>query len=190
MIDLVSKKLLTNQDVKIADIATELKVSPALVHFYFHDIKTLVDAAWQSIFMAYVNQDLDAVDEFAPGKNWEGVKKLIDEIFSPEREAIHFAHARALANRFNSEEFNSVVEETHESQINLWNALMDKYTKEGVVDPVVDPKALALLFIAAPLGIALVKPELSAAERKGLAETWLTMIQAVMDPDFKPYSDR
>ncbi len=190
MIDLVSKKLLNNEDVKIADVASELKVSPALVHFYFHDIKTLVDASWQSIFMAYVNEDLDAVDEFAPGKNWEGVKNLIDQIFSPERDAIHFAHARALANRFNSEEFNNVVEETHQSQINLWTSLMNKYTDEGVVDPIVDTKALALLFIAAPLGIAMVKPELSAAERKGLSETWLTMIQAVMDPDVKPYSNR
>jgi AcrR family transcriptional regulator len=184
MIDLVSKKLLNNQEVKIADIATELNVSAALVHFYFHDLKTLLDAAWQSIFMAHVNDDIGAVDELAPEKNWEGVSQLIDQIFSQERDSTHFAHARALANRFNSEDFNSVVDETHESQIKLWTELMHKYTKEGVVNPKVDTRALALLFIAAPLGISLVKPELSAAERKGLADAWLTMIQSALDPDF------
>jgi len=185
MIDLVSKKLLANQEVKIADIANELSVSPALVHFYFHDLKTLIDAAWQHIFMAFVNEDLAAVDEFAPGKNWEGVKHLIDEIFSPEREEIHFAHARALSNRYSSEDFDSLISETHEAQFKEWQKLMEKYTKEGVVDPVVDIRALAILFVAAPLGVSLVKPSLTPGERKSLSDAWLTMIRGIMDPDFK-----
>jgi AcrR family transcriptional regulator len=185
MIKLVGKKLLNNQEVKIADVASELKVSPALVHFYFHDLKTLTDAAWQNIFMTFVNEDLDAVDGFAPGKDWEGVRKLIEAVFSPDRDEVHFSHAKALTNRFNSEEFNKVVEETHESQINSWKKLMEKYTHEGVVNPVVDMRALAILFIAAPLGVALIKPELTPGERKNMSETWLTMIRAVMDPDFK-----
>ena len=185
MIQLVSKKLLANQEVKIADVASELHVSPALVHFYFHDLKTLIDAAWQHIFMAFVNEDLAAVDEFAPGKNWEGVKQLIDEIFSPDREEIHFAHARALSNRFNSEDFDSLISETHEAQIKEWQKLMDKYTQEGVVAPRVDTRALALLFVAAPLGVSLVKPSLTPGERKSLSEAWLTMIRGIMDPDFK-----
>lgn len=188
MIELVSEKLLKNEEIKIADIAIELNVSSALVHFYFNDLKTLTDAAWQNIFMRYVDEDINAVDDFAPGKNWEGVKELIDQIFSQERDSIHFAHAKALTNRFNSNEFNEVVEESHEAQIRLWKDLMYKYTQDGIVDPVVDTKSLALLFIAAPLGIALVKPELSESERKGLANAWLTMIRSVMDPDFKPFS--
>lgn len=185
MIELVSKKLLANQEVKIADIAQELQVSPALVHFYFNDLKTLIDAAWQNIFMAFVNEDLSAVDEFAPGKNWEGVKQLIDAIFSQERDEIHFAHARALSNRFNSEDFDALISETHESQIKAWQKLMEKYTNEGIVDPVVDPRALALLFVAVPLGVSLVRPALSPGERKSLSEAWLTMIRRIMDPDFK-----
>jgi hypothetical protein len=92
MIELVSKKLLKNEEVKIADIAIELNISSALVHFYFNDLKTLTDAAWQNIFMRYVDDDISAVDNFAPGKNWEGVKELIDQIFSQERDLIHFAH--------------------------------------------------------------------------------------------------
>jgi AcrR family transcriptional regulator len=188
MIELVSKKLLKNEEVKIADIAIELNISSALVHFYFNDLKTLTDAAWQNIFMRYVDEDINAIDAFAPDKNWEGVKELIDQIFSQDRDLNHFAHAKALTNRFNSNEFNEVVEESHDAQIRLWKELMHKYTQEGIVDPVVDTKSLALLFIAAPLGIALVEPELSETERKGLANAWLTMIRAVMDPDFNPFS--
>lgn len=185
MIDLVSKKLIANQEVKISDVAEELKVSPALVHFYFSDLKTLVDAAWQNIFMAFVNEDLEAIDHFAPGKDWEGVKTLIDAIFSPDRDSIHFAHAKALTNRFNSEDFNKVVQETHEGQINAWRELMDKYTKEGIVNPVVDARALATLFLAAPLGISLIKPDMTPGERKAMSDAWVTMIRAVMDPDYK-----
>lgn len=183
MIKLVSKKLLNNEEIKIADVASELQVSPALVHFYFHDLKTLTDAAWQNIFMAFVNEDLDAVNEFAPGKDWDGVRNLIRAIFSAERDDIHFSHAKALTNRFNSEEFNTVVGETHEAQIDSWKNLMEKYTQAGVVKPVVDTQALAILFIAVPLGVALVKPELTPGERKNLSEAWLAMIRAVMDPD-------
>lgn len=185
MIQLVSKKLLANQEVKIADVASELNVSPALVHFYFHDLKTLVDAAWQHIFMAFVNEDLAAIDEFAPGKNWDGVKQLIDEIFSEQRDDIHFAHARALSNRFNSEDFDALISETHEAQIIEWQKLMEKYTKEGIVNPIVDVRALALLFVAAPLGVSLVKPSLTPGERKSLSEAWLTMIRGIMDPDLR-----
>lgn len=185
MVQLVSKKLLANQEVKIADVASELSVSPALVHFYFNDLKTLINAAWQNIFMAYVNEDLAAVDEFAPGKNWEGVKQLIDEIFSEERDEIHFAHARTLSNRFNSEDFNALISETHEAQINEWQKLMEKYTKEGIVDPITDVRALALLFVAVPLGVSLVKPTLTPGERKSLSEAWLTMIRGIMDPDLR-----
>jgi AcrR family transcriptional regulator len=185
MVQLVSKKLLANQEVKIADVASELNVSPALVHFYFHDLKTLVDAAWQHIFMAFVNEDLAAIDEFAPGKNWDGVKQLIDEIFSEARDDIHFAHARALSNRFNSEDFDALISETHEAQITEWQKLMEKYTKEGIVNPIVDVRALALLFVAAPLGVSLVKPSLTPGERKSLSEAWLTMIRGIMDPDLR-----
>lgn len=185
MVQLVSKKLLANQEVKIADVASELSVSPALVHFYFSDLKTLIDAAWQNIFMAYVNEDLAAVDKFAPGKNWEGVKQLIDEIFSEERDEIHFAHARTLSNRFNSDDFNALISETHEAQINEWQKLMEKYTKEGIVDPITDVRALALLFVAVPLGVSLVKPTLTPGERKSLSEAWLTMIRGIMDPDLR-----
>jgi AcrR family transcriptional regulator len=185
MIKLVSKKLLNHEEVKIADVASELQVSPALVHFYFHDLKTLTDAAWQNIFMAFVNEDISAVNEFAPGKDWDGVRNLIREIFSAERDAVHFSHAKALTNRFNSEEFNTMVGETHETQINSWKNLMEKYTQAGIVNPVVDTQALAILYIAVPLGVALVKPELTPGERKNLSETWLAMIRAVMDPEFK-----
>lgn len=185
MIQLVSKKLLANKEVKIADVASELNVSPALVHFYFHDLKTLVDAAWQHIFMAFVNEDLAAIDEFAPGKNWDGVKQLIDEIFSEKRDDIHFAHARALSNRFNSEDFDALISETHEAQITEWQKLMEKYSKEGIVNPLVDVRALALLFVAAPLGVSLVKPALTPGERKSLSEAWLTMIRGIMDPDLR-----
>ena len=65
-------------------VATELEVSPALVHFYFGSRQTLVDAAWRSIMMAFVSSDQDDVVTFAETSDWDGVGDLVRRIFSPE----------------------------------------------------------------------------------------------------------
>lgn len=82
MIDAAVKKLRNGDDVKIQEIATELSVSTALVHFYFKEKQDLVAAAWRKIFLSFVAEDQQRIDELNPGSEWQGIAELVRDIFS------------------------------------------------------------------------------------------------------------
>ena len=87
MIKLVSKKLLNNEEVKIADVASELQVSPALVHFYFHDLKNLTDAAWLKGVSGYSllkgESDLDSIFDELKSQEVNKIQLFENKISKP-----------------------------------------------------------------------------------------------------------
>jgi AcrR family transcriptional regulator len=184
MIDAARRRLEAGDEVTIGAVAAELEVSPALVHFYFGSRQALVDAAWRSIMMAFVSSDQDDVVTFAETSDWDGVGDLVRRIFSPDRDVVHLTHVRAAVEAMRAPALRQLLVEATDVTVGEWKSLIDRYRAAGVVSTPLDGEALGLLFVAVPMGVAVVAPELTDRQRAIVAEAWATMIRAVLDPDF------
>jgi AcrR family transcriptional regulator len=177
-------RLAEGRDVRIMEIAAELGTSPALVHFYFGDRQRLIDAAWRQILEAYVEDDAARIADAAARTDWDAVAALVREILAPERDAVHRAHVRAAAEGQRSEALAGVLDEVHDATVTRWRDLLVASIERGAAATPLDPQALALLIVAVPLGLAIVRPELEEAQRRSLAEAYTAMLRSVLDPDF------
>lgn len=189
MIEAAGRRLALGQEVTVAAVAAEVGVSPGLVHFYFGDRQQLVDAAWRTILMAFVPSDQADVTAFAETRDWDGVAELVRHIFSAERDQVHLSHVRASVEAQRSEVLRALMAETTEVTVESWRSIMDRYIALGVASTPLDTEALALMFVAMPMGVAVVAPELTDHQRAIVAEAWSTMIRAVLDPEFSVHRE-
>lgn len=183
MVSAAVKRLRVGEEVKIQNIADELNVSTALVHFYFKEKQDLVAAAWREIFLSFVAEDQQKIDEVMPGSNWQGVAELVRDIFSPHRDETHLTHFRGLAEVQRNPKFAQIAAEVQGETIASWVKLMRRGEEMGTVRLRIDPEVLALLITAVPPGISAIKPELTDAEREQLALLWVNMLRSVLDPE-------
>jgi len=181
-------RLQAGLDVKVMDIAEELGTSPALVHFYFGDRQHLVDEAWRDILWAFVDEDQESVAQFAKERDWDGVARLISDILSPERDAIHSAHVRAAGEGLRSDDLAATLREVHEATIANWVGVLAAAVEDGMVATDLDPDALATLVVAVPIGLAAIAPTMSQARRESVGRAYWTMLRAVLDPDYSPHA--
>lgn len=189
MISAVVKKLRNGEEVTVHDVAAELGVSTALVHFYFKEKQDLVAAAWREIFLSFVADDQREIDAFTPGRNWQGVADLVRRIFSAERDAIHVAHFRGLHEATINPKVAEIAAAVNEETIATWSQLLLQAEQVGTVKLRVDPEVIALLITSVPPGIAAVRPDLSDTEREQLSLLWVNMIRAVLDSDSDVWVD-
>jgi AcrR family transcriptional regulator len=184
MTQVARRRLENGEDVAVTSIAAELDVSPGLVHFYFGDRQSLVNAAWQEILMAYVADDLATVDQLAEEANWDGVRNLTDQVFDESRDEVHLAHLRASVESQHDASLSKIFDAAADVTTRYWEDQLTAGIALGVVDTPLDVHAVAILFMAVPLGVAAAKPRLTPAERVALSEAWSTMIRAVLEPGF------
>ncbi len=184
MTQVARRRLENGEDVAVTSIAAELDVSPGLVHFYFGDRQSLVNAAWHEILMAYVADDLATVDQLAEDANWDGVKNLTDQVFDESRDEVHLAHLRASVESQHDVSLSKIFDAATDVTTHYWEDQLAAGTNLGVVDTPLDLHAVAILFMAVPLGVAAAKPRLTPEERVSLSEVWSTMIRAVLEPGF------
>ena len=189
MIAAVVKKLRNGDEVKVQEIATELGVSTALVHFYFKEKQDLVAAAWREIFLSFVAEDQQQIDQFTPGRNWSGVAQLVTNIFSTERDAVHVAHFRGLYEATINPKVAEIAKSVHQETVDSWVRIMKQAEQLGSIKLPVDPAVIALLLIAVPPGVAAVRADLSDFEREQLSLLWVNMIQAVLDAESDTWVD-
>ena len=180
-------RLKDGRDVKVMDIAEELGTSPALVHFYFGDRQHLVDEAWRDILLAHVDEDTAEIARFAEDRDWEGVERLVRDILSPERDAIHSAHVRAAGEGTSSSDLRATLREVHESTIDRWVRLMRQSIGAGLAETPLDLDAIATLIVAVPIGLTAVDPEMDPARRRAVATAYTAMLRAVLDADYSPH---
>lgn len=184
MVAIARRKLEAGEEVRIADVAAELEVSPSLVNFYFGDRQRLIDAAWRNLFEAYVDDDLAEVDELARSADWDGLRTLVHRVFSSERDVVHLTHCRAAVEARRNDRLAELLDEVQAVTIGRWRDLIARAITEGTVSTRLDPDALARLVNAGSMGMAIVSPQLSDDQRRHVADAWYTMIRAVLDPEF------
>lgn len=191
MVAAARRALERGDEVSITAIATELEVSPSLVHFYVGDRQTLVDEAWRKILMAFVADDLDDVRSFAEGRDWDGVSDLVQRIMAPDRDVVHLTHVRAAVEALNSAALAQIIADATATTIDSWRSLMELSAQAGIIETALDPEAVARIIMALPLGLAVVGgTDLDDVQRRSLATAWSTMIRATLDPDFDPHASR
>ena len=171
------------------DIAEELGTSPALVHFYFGDRQHLVEEGWKEVLETYVEEDLTRIANAAERIDWEAVAVLVRDILAPRRDATHLAHVRASAEGQRSEALGESVAEVHDRTIERWRELLLDSIARGAASTTLDPEAIATLVVAVPLGLATVRPNPTAKQRKALATAYTAMLRAVLDPDHDPHAE-
>lgn len=184
MTEAAVRRLLAGEPVTIAAIADEFEVSKPLVHFYFGNLEALLEAAWESLFMAFVDNDTADVAKFGDAVDWEGLNGLVAQVFSPERDDVHRAHVRASADAQAGGPLRRQLDASTKDTIAGWVELVEQYSELGVVSTPLDPEALALLIAAVPMGVTVMVPELTDVQRTNVATAWASMLRAVLDPDF------
>lgn len=182
MTESAKRRLLAGEDVKVADIAAEFGVTPGLVHFYFGDRRSLEDAAWRELLVASVDADLDAVGEHGERNDWMAVGALIREVFSAEREPVRATHLRGVVAGQRSAVLAGILSEEHRRTIGAWEALVRHFIASGTVATELDPRAVATLVVALPLGVSAVLPDMEEDLRGALADAWTAMLRAVLEP--------
>lgn len=190
MVAIARRKLEAGEDVRIADIAAELEVSPSLVNFYFGDRQRLIDAAWRSLFEAYTADDLSEVSELARSEDWDGLRALVHRVFSPERDVVHLTHTRAAVEARRNAPLAELMAEVQDATIEQWRALLDRSAETGAVSTTLDHDAIARLVVAVPMGMGVVSPGLTDRQRCLIADAWFEMLRAVLDPAFHPAAAR
>lgn len=186
MTEAARRRLLAGEDVKVADIAAEFGVTPGLVHFYFGDRRSLEDAAWREILIESVDADLEAVGEYGARSDWDALRTHVREVFAAERDGVRATHLRAAVEGQRSPELARTLASEHARTVGAWEALIRHFLASGVVATDLEPRALAALVVALPLGVSAVLPDLDDATRGEIADTWTAMLRAVLaleDPE-------
>jgi AcrR family transcriptional regulator len=181
MMEAAGRRLQAGEDVRVADIAAELGVTPGLVHFYFGDRRSLEDAAWRELIVSSVHEDLAAVAEIGAHQDWDAVRALIGEVLTAERSRVRETHLRGTVEGRRSPELAEVLAEEHERTIGAWEALISHAIDEGIASTALSPRAIAALVVAVPLGLTAILPEMDEGLRNELAEAWTAMLRAVLD---------
>lgn len=184
-----ARMLMAGEELTVSGVANEVDVSAGLVHFYFGDRQSLVDAAWRSIFMAFVDSDLDDTTAFAEANDWNGVNEIVHRIFAEDRDSTHLTHVRASVEARGNEALAELLADATRNTVASWRTTMDRYIEAGVAATPLDTEALATLLVAVPMGVAVVAPSLTDEQRNGVAEAWATMIRAVLEPGFELPAD-
>lgn len=186
MVSVARRRLEAGDEVRIADVAAELDVSPSLVNFYFGDRQHLVDAAWKEILLTHVDDDQDEVVGAIATHEWDMLRSLVERVFTPERDAVRATHIRGAIEARRNERLGEVIAEVHAATIAGWTRLVEEANAAGVTATGLEPGALARLIVSVPMGVTVVCPDLTDEQQADLADAWFTMLRAVLDPDFEP----
>lgn len=185
MVAIARRKLEAGEDVRIADVAAELDVSPSLVNFYFGDRQRLIDAAWRDVLQTHLADDVVELGELAASADWDGLHALVRRVFSTERDAVRRTHTRAAVEARRNPQLAALVAEVQQTSIDQYCELLDRAVAAGTVRTDLDHDAIVRLVLSMPMGVSIVAPDLSDEERMTLADTWFAMLRGVLDPAAK-----
>ena len=168
-------------EVRVADICNSADVSAALIYKYFVDRDDLIAEAYARIFKGLVASDLLAITHF-PTDLEElriAIRDQADQIFSAERDVLHWARLEALAHaRMNPGITSRIEASRHE----LVSGLADGVMKfDGVKMDRAEAETLAVIALGIILGATAMSPEkMDDDQRSKIAEMWATMVYSTL----------
>ena len=145
---------------RVTDLAARCNVAIGLLYHYFKDRDGLIAAVRESQFLARIESDVEMLSNIVShqGNAEEILKILVDDMSDPRNK---------IRNEFRLDRMDALVAARHNPDLmqRLTNAearlsaeivaAVQQAKIDGLVDPVVDDKALAFMLEVIPLGTAL-----------------------------------
>jgi AcrR family transcriptional regulator len=180
LLNRVASDLVAGNNPVISELCKELGMSPSLVQYHFENRSNLISQAWGQVVLSSIEDDFQRLDEIGSVDDWDALSGFILEVFSEQRSEVRRAHLRALSESHSDSRLQEVVDAAQEKTFQLWRSLIQKYSATGVLKPTVSIDALALMFMAVPLGITAARAKLSSTHQRELAEAWIAMLGHVL----------
>ena len=145
---------------RVTDLAARCDVAIGLLYHYYKDRDGLIAAVRESQFLARIESDVEMLSDIVShqGNADEILKILVDDMSDPRNK---------IRNEFRLDRMDALVAARHNPDLmqRLTNAearlsaeivaAVQQAKIDGLVDPVVDDKALAFMLEVIPLGTAL-----------------------------------
>jgi AcrR family transcriptional regulator len=141
--------------LRVHEVARRAGVSPTLLYYYFDGKHALIAAAYAKDYAEILATDRAAVEVILGGTESvidfaERVSKVVADQGSPERRKRRFA---VLAIAQTDQMVADAIRDENRSYFEFLKSLMLEGQQRGWLDQGVDISALALLWMAAPLGM-------------------------------------
>lgn len=146
--------------LRITEIAERCGVSPSVLYHHFRDREDIISAVREAEFVARIEADAKVIGGLAVSTDnaAEIMSLIVDDMSDPRNEERRrYRHERMqalVAARLDPELQSRLVAAQEQLSSVIIGAISDAQTA-GLLDPTLDPAAIAFLFEAIPLGTAL-----------------------------------
>lgn len=146
--------------LRVTEIAERCGVSPSVLYHHFRDREDIISAVREAEFVARIEADAKVIGSLAVSTDnaAEIMSLIVDDMSDPRNEERRrYRHERMqalVAARLDPELQSRLVAAQEQLSSVIIGAVSDAQTA-GLLDPTLDPAAIAFLFEAIPLGTAL-----------------------------------
>lgn len=146
--------------LRVTEIAERCGVSPSVLYHHFRDREDIISAVREAEFVARIEADAKVIGSLAVSTDnaAEIMSLIVDDMSDPRNEERRrYRHERMqalVAARLDPELQSRLVAAQEQLSSVIIGAISDAQTA-GLLDPTLDPAAIAFLFEAIPLGTAL-----------------------------------
>lgn len=146
--------------LRVTEIAERCGVSPSVLYHHFRDREDIISAVREAEFVARIEADAKVIGGLAVSTDnaAEIMSLIVDDMSDPRNEERRrYRHERMqalVAARLDPELQSRLVAAQEQLSSVIIGAITDAQTA-GLLDPTLDPAAIAFLFEAIPLGTAL-----------------------------------
>ena len=146
--------------LRVTEIAERCGVSPSVLYHHFRDREDIISAVREAEFVARIEADAKVIGSLAVSTDnaAEIMSLIVDDMSDPRNEERRrYRHERMqalVAARLDPELQSRLVAAQEQLSSVIIGAITDAQ-RAGLLDPALDPTAIAFLFEAIPLGTAL-----------------------------------
>jgi len=146
--------------LRVAELAERCGVSPSVLYHHFRDREDIISAVREAEFVARIEADAKVIGGLAVSTDnaAEIMSLIVDDMSDPRNEERRrYRHERMqalVAARLDPALQSRLVAAQEQLSSVIIGAITDAQTA-GLLDPALDPTAIAFLFEAIPLGTAL-----------------------------------
>lgn len=146
--------------LRVTEIAERCGVSPSVLYHHFRDREDIISAVREAEFVARIEADAKVIGSLAVSTDnaAEIMSLIVNDMSDPRNEERRrYRHERMqalVAARLDPELQSRLVAAQEQLSSVIIGAISDAQTA-GLLDPTLDPAAIAFLFEAIPLGTAL-----------------------------------
>lgn len=182
LLDLAELELRKGNRPEMKKLAESVDASPSIINHYFNDAQGLINQAWKNIVSKYVADDYKLLRSLAEANDWDGVEKLVSEVFSSQRHLSRLAHLRGLAEGLGSPELLTEIVKVQDETISTWEKFLEEFETKGIITLRAPARVVASFIVGVPLGVSATLVEPTDSDLEEFSNTWNQIIQSLLKP--------